>query len=75
MDADALCAHWGDASTNVTPAFTISLPVTALAVMPSSSKSIDITVAVAGGFSSSLALSVAGAPPGVQTTFAPSALV
>jgi subtilase family serine protease len=62
VDASLLVNHWSGASQST---FTLSPNVSSLMIAPGGSGTATITMVVQGGFSSTAALSVSGAPAGV----------
>jgi subtilase family serine protease len=79
-----LVTGWGSPNTGLinalsgsstqTPAFTISASPTAASVAAGSSGTSTVTTAVAGGFSSAVALTASGAPTGVTVSFSPASI-
>jgi pseudomonalisin len=72
IDASLLAAHWKDATA--TPAFRVTASSNAVSLTTGSTNNVILTVAVSGGFNSTVTFSVSGLPSGITATFEPSTL-
>jgi kumamolisin len=61
-------------STSASPSFTISASPTSVSVVQGNTGKSTITTAVAGGFNSSIALTVSGQPAGVTASLSPTSI-
>ncbi|HML18928.1 MAG TPA: protease pro-enzyme activation domain-containing protein, partial [Bryobacteraceae bacterium] len=69
VDAFVMVNHWTD--VHATPAFSVSTASSSASILQGGQASVTATVAVTGGFSAAVALSVSGLPSGVTASFAP----
>jgi len=69
VDAAVLVNHWTDANSAPTPGLTLTVAPGSIAVAAGASGTITAQVHATGGTSSSIAVSVSGAPFGVTATF------
>jgi pseudomonalisin len=72
VDASVLVGHWRDAA--LSPAFHATASVNSLSFKAGSGSSINVSVAVSGGFSAAVAFSITGLPSGVSAGFTPMTL-
>ncbi len=73
-DAFVLVNHWTDASLPAGPAYTLSVAQPSLTVAQGGQGTATASVAVSGGFSSPVTLTVTGMPTGVTASIAPATL-
>jgi len=73
IDASVLVNHWTDAT--VVPTFQATASAKSLSVTAGSHNTVTLNVALSGGFSAAVALSVTGLPAGVTATFTPTTLL
>lgn len=73
-DAFVLVNHWTDSSVSAGPAFTLSIAQPSVTVLQGGQGAATANVAVSGGFSAAVALSVSGMPTGVTASFVPATL-
>ena len=71
-DAFVLVNHWTD--SHASPAFSITTASSGASISRGAQASVTAAVAVTGGFSGAVALSVAGLPSGVTASFTPATL-
>ncbi len=72
VDASVLVNHWSDGIS--TPAFQVTSTANSFSLTAGSNNSDTLSVAVSGGFSAAVALSVIGLPSGVSAVFTPATL-
>jgi pseudomonalisin len=69
VDASVLVSHWSDGA--IGPEFHATASASSVIVIAGSSNTMKFSVAVSGGFSASVSLSVSGLPSGVTGAFTP----